>query len=82
MGWATVLGDHDCPTELPGLTCSLVDWEIDAETRVFKAKGEGAWDALKTKEGLGWRVVWKKDVATVQHEVQLVVVEAGEEEGY
>ncbi|KAF2443172.1 hypothetical protein P171DRAFT_445669 [Karstenula rhodostoma CBS 690.94] len=74
MGWSTVLGDHDCPK---GLRCDPLNWDICGErglNLLRPADQEGAWDAVKTKEGLGWRVVWKPDMATVHSEVQISVV--------
>ena len=71
MGWSNISGDHDCPE---GLRCDTLDWEIKGKAQVLQPSGvSGAWDAVKTKEGRGWRVVWKKDLATVHQEVQILV---------
>ena len=73
VGWATVDDDRNCSSD--EVRCHANNWEIDY-TRVFKPEGEGAWDAVKTKEGYGWRILWKKDPATVQHGVQITAVKA------
>jgi hypothetical protein len=76
MGFSTVLGARDCPNNPQGLRCDPLSWDIqEGEQRLLKPMDHaGAWDAVKTKEGHGWRVVWKVDKATVQSEVQISVV--------
>ncbi|KAL1592252.1 hypothetical protein SLS60_011329 [Paraconiothyrium brasiliense] len=74
MGWSTISGNYDCP---PGLRCDTVSWAIqeEGEKKILRPRAEaGAWDAVKTKEGRGWRVVWKVDSATVHHEVEILLV--------
>ncbi|KAJ4359994.1 uncharacterized protein N0V89_000553 [Didymosphaeria variabile] len=74
MGWSTIFGDRDCPQ---GLRCDTLSWIIqqEGEKKILRPRAEaGAWDAVKTKEGRGWRVVWKVDKATVHQEVEILVV--------
>jgi hypothetical protein len=76
MGYSTLRGERDCPEDPEGLRCDALGWEIQGgEQRFLRPVGrEGAWDAIKTREGRGWRLVWKGDRDTVQSEVRVSVV--------
>lgn len=78
VGWSTVFpdgGDGSCP---PDVGCN-VSWDIEGERMVLKPRGmPGSWDAVKTKEGQGWRIVWKGEKAVVGQGVEVVVVRVGD----
>ncbi|KAK7179012.1 hypothetical protein DPSP01_013153 [Paraphaeosphaeria sporulosa] len=74
IGWYTLF-NQPCPKRVG---CDPLGWDIRAEgnQKLLKPADQtgGAWDAVKTKEGRGWRVVWKSNVATVHNEVRISVV--------
>ncbi|KAL5433016.1 hypothetical protein PMIN07_011396 [Paraphaeosphaeria minitans] len=74
IGWSTLF-DQPCPKRV---SCDPLGWDIREEGGLKLLKpadqNSGAWDAVKTKEGLGWRIVWKSDAANVHNEVKVSVV--------